>query len=73
MTIPNTVLPITMMDSKLDSLIFDLPSNLEAGEPPEARGLSRDQVRLMVSYQSDDAIETHRISRPARRTTLRAT
>ena len=55
--IPNTVLPITMMDSKLDSLIFDLPTNLEAGEPPEARGLSRDQVRLMVSWQSDDAIE----------------
>ena len=55
--IPNTVLPITMMDSKLDSLTFDLPSDLEAGEPPEARGLSRDQVRLMVSWQSDDAIE----------------
>ena len=55
--IPNTVLPITMMDSKLDSLTFDLPSNLEAGEPPEARGLSRDQVRLMVSWQRDDAIE----------------
>ncbi len=53
----HTVLPITMMDSKLDSLIFDLPSNLEAAEPPEARGLRRDEVRLMVSWRGDDAIE----------------
>ena len=53
---PNTVLPITMMDSKLDSLTFDLPPNLEAGEPPEARGLRRDEVRLMVSRRRDNAI-----------------
>ncbi|MDP9477143.1 MAG: S-adenosylmethionine:tRNA ribosyltransferase-isomerase [Actinomycetota bacterium] len=32
---------------------FGLPSELEAGEPPEARGLSRDEVRLMVSYRND--------------------
>ena len=31
-------------------LNFTLPSTLEAGEPPEARGLERDEVRLMVSY-----------------------
>lgn len=35
----------------LDSLDFELPRELEAGEPPEARGLARDQVRLMVSFQ----------------------
>lgn len=35
---------------------FELPANLEAGEPPEARGLARDDVRLMVSYQNSDAI-----------------
>jgi len=35
---------------------FDLPPNLEAGEPPEARGLARDDVRLMVSYQNSDAV-----------------
>jgi S-adenosylmethionine:tRNA ribosyltransferase-isomerase len=29
---------------------------LEAGEPPEARGLSRDEVRLMVSYLGDDRV-----------------
>ncbi len=32
------------------SLEFDLPPALEAGAPPEARGLARDEVRLMVSY-----------------------
>jgi hypothetical protein len=40
-------------------LDFDLPADLEAGEPPEARGLRRDQVRLMVShYNSDTFIHT---------------
>lgn len=29
---------------------FDLPRELEASQPPEARGLSRDQVRLMISH-----------------------
>jgi S-adenosylmethionine:tRNA ribosyltransferase-isomerase len=37
-------------------LHFDLPSELEAGEPPEARGLSRDEVRLMVSYLGNDHV-----------------
>jgi S-adenosylmethionine:tRNA ribosyltransferase-isomerase len=39
-----------------DTLDFELPPFLEAGEPPEARGLARDKVRLMVSYYSDDRI-----------------
>jgi S-adenosylmethionine:tRNA ribosyltransferase-isomerase len=34
----------------LPLLTFTLPPELEAGEPPEARGLSRDEVRLMVSH-----------------------
>ena len=39
----------------IPSLEFDLPAELEASEPPEARGLSRDQVKLMVSnYQTDN-------------------
>ena len=33
------------------ALDFELPPELEAGEPPEARGLDRDEVRLMVSYR----------------------
>jgi len=35
---------------------FALPAELEAGEPPEARGLARDQVRLMVSHYLSDSI-----------------
>src|SRR5215211_8975989 len=41
---------------KLSSLDFDLPPGLEASEPPEARGLDRDEVRLMVSYRDDDRV-----------------
>ena len=41
---------------RLSSLDFELPAELEAGEPPEARGLERDEVRLMVSYASDDRV-----------------
>jgi S-adenosylmethionine:tRNA ribosyltransferase-isomerase len=40
----------------LSSLDFELPPELEAGEPPETRGLMRDEVRLMVSYASDDRV-----------------
>ncbi|HYN81623.1 MAG TPA: S-adenosylmethionine:tRNA ribosyltransferase-isomerase [Gemmatimonadaceae bacterium] len=39
-------------------LEFQVSDELAAREPPEVRGLARDQVRLMVSRTSDDAI-TH--------------
>lgn len=42
--------------SPLDVLQFHLPPELEASEPPEARGLARDEVRLMVSYLSDNRV-----------------
>jgi S-adenosylmethionine:tRNA ribosyltransferase-isomerase len=35
---------------------FSLPPELEASAPPEARGLRRDQVRLMVSNYSTDRV-----------------
>jgi S-adenosylmethionine:tRNA ribosyltransferase-isomerase len=38
-------------------LDFELPAELEAGEPPEARGLSRDQVRMLVTYVGDERIQ----------------
>ena len=38
-------------------LAFDLPPELEAGEPPEARGLTRDAVRMMVAWRGTGAIE----------------
>ncbi len=40
----------------LPLLNFTLPPTLEAGEPPEARGLARDEVRLMVSYISSNRV-----------------
>lgn len=35
---------------------FRLPPSLEAAEPPEARGLTRDGVRLLVSYQQSNRV-----------------
>ena len=35
---------------------FSLPTELEASEPPEARGLARDEVRLMVSYRASNRV-----------------
>jgi len=40
------------------ALDFQLPPQLEASEPPEARGLSRDEVRFMVSHQAGNCV-TH--------------
>lgn len=41
---------------QLATLDFALPPELEASEPPEARGLERDEVRLMVSYRTNNRI-----------------
>ena len=41
------------VSQRLGPLEFDVPPELEAHEPPEARGLSRDDVRLMVAYRHD--------------------
>ncbi|QIN77406.1 S-adenosylmethionine:tRNA ribosyltransferase-isomerase [Rubrobacter marinus] len=52
-------LPAESPNGKLRDLApleFELPAVLEAGEPPEARGLSRDEVRLMVSHRDDDRV-----------------
>ena len=54
---------------------FELPARLEAREPPEARGLSRDGVRLMVasrgagrsSTPASTSCQTSSRRRPARR------
>ena len=46
------------METKSLSVIeFSLPPELEASAPPEARGLQRDQVRLMVSNYSTDQVK----------------
>jgi S-adenosylmethionine:tRNA ribosyltransferase-isomerase len=46
-----------MMAVAVDPVLeFTLPENLEAHEPPEARGLERDQVRLLVSERRSGRI-----------------
>ena len=47
-----------MNATPLSTQEFSLPPELEASAPPEARGLRRDQVRLMVSSYSSDQV-TH--------------
>jgi S-adenosylmethionine:tRNA ribosyltransferase-isomerase len=37
-------------------LDFEVPPELEASAPPEARGLERDEVRLLVSYRATDRV-----------------
>ena len=51
-----------MQTLALSALDFQLPSSLEAHEPPEARGLRRDGVRLLVSNLETDAIEHARFA-----------
>src|SRR6266508_4065770 len=41
----------------LSAIEFSLPPELEASAPPEARGLRRDEVRLMISNYSTDHVE----------------
>ena len=44
----------------MSTLAFELLPGREAAEPPETRGLQRDEVRLMVVRRSSDAIvHTH--------------
>ena len=38
-------------------LQFELPEDLEASEPPEARGLRRDEVRLLVAWRGRQELE----------------
>jgi len=45
----------TLTDST-ERLTYDLPSALEASEPPEARGLTRDAVRMLVAHRGDGSL-----------------
>ena len=53
----HTMEPI-IASSSLHTLNFELPDELNASVPPEARGLARDEVRLMVSHRSNRCV-TH--------------
>ena len=46
-----------MESTPLSAIEFSLPPELEASAPPEARGLRRDQVRLMISHYSTDQVK----------------
>ena len=46
-----------METTPLSALVFSLPPELEASAPPEARGLRRDEVRLMISNYSTDEVK----------------
>jgi S-adenosylmethionine:tRNA ribosyltransferase-isomerase len=46
------------MVSPTRRLSFDLPAHLEAGEPAEARGMTRDAVRMLVAERSSGLL-TH--------------
>ena len=56
MTLLQQSTPTPAIMPQLPALEFELPPDLEASEPPEARGLARDDVRLMVSHYQDDRI-----------------
>ncbi len=44
------------MIAPMTALDFEVPEALAAREPPEARGLQRGDVRLMVSHGTDDTV-----------------
>jgi S-adenosylmethionine:tRNA ribosyltransferase-isomerase len=45
---------------KVQELDFDLPDDLEAKAPPEARGLRRDETRLLVIHRATGQVEHRR-------------
>lgn len=49
MTAPGTLAPAPASPARLD---FVLPPELEASEPPEARGMTRDAVRMLVAHRA---------------------
>lgn len=49
-----------ILDSVRPPLDFALPDDLQAGAPAEARGMQRDEVRLLVSYYQTDKV-THSV------------
>jgi S-adenosylmethionine:tRNA ribosyltransferase-isomerase len=49
----------TAMMATIESLSFELPAELEAREPPEARGLRRDEVRLLVTTRKGEIAHAH--------------
>jgi S-adenosylmethionine:tRNA ribosyltransferase-isomerase len=47
---------MTTLATPPERYTFELPNDLEASEPPEARGLTRDAVRMLVSYKASRSL-----------------
>ena len=47
---------MTTVEATSERYTYDLPAALEASEPPEARGLTRDAVRMLVAYRSSGVL-----------------
>ena len=55
---PVDTAPAPRLDARpAAALDFALPPELEAPSPPEARGMTRDAVRMMVAHKGDRSIE----------------
>ena len=48
----NAALTMPVVDGSTGRLSFDLPAHLEAAEPAEARGMTRDAVRMLVAERA---------------------
>jgi S-adenosylmethionine:tRNA ribosyltransferase-isomerase len=51
-TLTTLASPTPRLDTRTNRLKFELPPELEAGSPPESRGLTRDAVRMMVASRA---------------------
>jgi S-adenosylmethionine:tRNA ribosyltransferase-isomerase len=47
---------VTVLAQKYERFAFELPASHEASEPPEARGLRRDGVRMLVACRSTGSL-----------------
>ncbi|HLY29039.1 MAG TPA: S-adenosylmethionine:tRNA ribosyltransferase-isomerase, partial [Aggregatilineales bacterium] len=54
---PSTERRTRLARLNIKPLDFTLPKALEATEPPEARGKARDEIKLLVSFRSDNHVE----------------
>ena len=49
---------MSVLADRRERFNFELPASHEASEPPEARGLARDGVRMLVAYKSTGSLES---------------
>ncbi len=47
---------MSTLTGRYERFNFELPASQEASEPPEARGLARDSVRMLVAHRSSGAL-----------------